>query len=69
MAKAIPYPCGHPACRAWMVSPQAAVQGVRFTEGEARAVADLLNAMAEVRKTGEVRPFVINARISPEELG
>ncbi len=32
-------PCGHPTCKAWMVDPVAAVQSVRFTEAQARAVA------------------------------
>ncbi len=42
-------PCGHPTCKAWMVDPVAAVQSVRFTEAQARAVAALLNEM----ETGE----------------
>lgn len=36
-------PCGHRGCRDWHVSPVAAVQGVGFTEVQARAIADLLN--------------------------
>ncbi len=45
MAHAIRCPCGDKICKAWMVSPQAAVQGVRFTQAEAEAVAKLLNKM------------------------
>jgi hypothetical protein len=40
-----PCPCGHRACRNWHVSWVASVQGVRFTEAQARAVAALLNKM------------------------
>lgn len=39
--------CGHPSCTAWHVTPCAAVQCVRFTEKQARAVARLLNEMEE----------------------
>lgn len=42
-----PCPCGHPACKDWHVSPVAALQGVKFTERQARAVAGLLNQMGE----------------------
>lgn len=45
--KASPCPCGHRACEDWHVSPAAAVQGVSFTEKQAKAVADLLNRMRE----------------------
>lgn len=45
MAHAMKCPCGHRACKAWMVAPQAAVQGVRFTQEEAEAVAKLLDEM------------------------
>ncbi len=38
-------PCGHPACPAWHVDNDNAVQGVHFTEEQARMVAGLLNAM------------------------
>lgn len=44
---AFPCPCGHPVCKNWMVSGVAAVQGVSFTEQQARAVAGLLNFMNE----------------------
>lgn len=44
---AIRCPCGHNACRSWMVDPVAAVQGVSFSERQARAVAQLLNDMAQ----------------------
>lgn len=43
MSRAIKCPCGHRACTAWMVDPEAAVQGVRFTQEEAELVASLLN--------------------------
>lgn len=43
MAKAIPCPCNDTICKNWVVSPQAAFQGVRFTKEQAEAVADLLN--------------------------
>jgi len=45
--RAIRCPCGHKSCTAWMVDPVAAVQSVRFTERQAKAVAGLLNAMEE----------------------
>jgi hypothetical protein len=41
--KAIPCGCGHRACKAWHVDPVASVQGVRFTEYQARLVAEVLN--------------------------
>lgn len=40
---AVQCPCGHPACRDWHVSPVAEMQGVKFTEAQAHAVAYLLN--------------------------
>lgn len=40
-------PCGHPACKSWMIDPAAAVQGVRFTQRQAEAVAQLLNLHPE----------------------
>ncbi len=51
-----PCACGHKTCKHWHVSPVANVQGVGFTEKQARAVAALLNKMegnggAEVRKS------------------
>lgn len=44
---AFPCPCGHRACKNWLVSGVAAIQGVSFNEREARAVAGLLNFMNE----------------------
>lgn len=38
-------PCGHSSCKNWLVWPVAALQGVSFTERQARAVADLLSKM------------------------
>jgi hypothetical protein len=35
-------PCGHPSCQDWHVDGIAAVQGVKFTQAQARVVADLL---------------------------
>lgn len=43
--RAIKCPCNHRACSSWMVDPVAAIQGVSFTETQARAVAALLNNM------------------------
>ena len=43
--RAIPCPCGHPACKNWFVDPVAAVQGVGFSEKQALAVADFLNRL------------------------
>ncbi len=45
-------PCGNRVCKNWHVDPVAAIQGVKFTEEQARAVADLLNKM-EVEAHGE----------------
>lgn len=39
--------CGHRACKNWFVEPVAAVHGVRFTEKEAKAVAEFLNSFDE----------------------
>jgi hypothetical protein len=39
----IPCPCGHSACRDWMIRPVAAVQGVSFTKEEAIAVCEAHN--------------------------
>jgi len=47
IARAIPCPCGHRACRNWLVTPHADLQGVSFSKEEAEAVADLLNKMHE----------------------
>lgn len=51
MATAIPCPCGHKSCKAWMVDPHAAVQGVRFTQEEAERVAEFLNGMPDLTST------------------
>lgn len=40
--RAIPCPCGHPACKHWHVSGVANVQGVSFTEAQAKAIVVLL---------------------------
>ena len=61
MAKAIKCPCGHPACTAWMVDPQAAIQGISFTEREARAVAELLTKMQEA--AWHVKTFCVHAPV------
>jgi hypothetical protein len=45
MAYATKCKCGHPTCNAWHVVPHAALQGNRFTQEEAEAVAELLNNM------------------------
>ena len=37
-------PCGHKACQDWHVVPVAAVQGVKFTETEAKALVQLNSA-------------------------
>jgi len=47
-------PCGHDGCRSWHVSPVAAIQGVSFTEAEARLAAassDLARALREFLRT------------------
>lgn len=43
--RAEPCACGHRVCKAWHVHPVAAVQGVSFTEEQARAVAEFLNEL------------------------
>lgn len=45
-------PCGHMACNDWHVDPVAALQGVHFTERQARAVAALLNGMDADEREG-----------------
>lgn len=37
--------CGHAVCKDWHVYPEAALQGVKFTEAEARQVGHLLDKM------------------------
>lgn len=46
LSEARPCQCGHPTCKDWHVYPGADVQGVNFTERQARAVADMLNMLA-----------------------
>jgi len=43
-------PCGQRGCSSWHVWPVAAVQGVRFTEKQAKAVAALLNGLEEAER-------------------
>ena len=38
-----PCPCRNDFCKDWHVEPVAAMQGVSFTEEQARAVAEFLN--------------------------
>lgn len=49
MSYAVKCPCGHPSCKHWHVEPEAAVQGVNFTEEQAHLVASTLNASREPR--------------------
>lgn len=44
---AVRCPCGAAACRNWLVSPVANVQGVSFTQAQAETVAAILN-LAEI---------------------
>jgi len=44
---AVKCPCGHPVCKSWLVDPVAAVQGVHFTEAQAKFVAAVMN-LAEI---------------------
>lgn len=62
--RAEPCGCRHPTCSAWHVSPCAAVQSVRFSEEQARAVAALLNAMEMVRQPIPTEPGWYYARPS-----
>lgn len=48
MAYAEKCPCGHRACTDWHVGPHAAVQGVRFSEQEAKVLAAVLSGTAIV---------------------
>lgn len=57
-------PCGHRACADWHVDGIAAVQGVHFTEVQARAVAALLNA-AEDPTFGSAISFIIAEAFQP----
>lgn len=58
MYQATRCPCGHRACKDWHVEPVAAFQGVKFTEAQARVVADLLNAMELTAPEPETKPIV-----------
>jgi hypothetical protein len=40
---AFPCPCGHRACKSWMVANVADTQGVGFSQAQAVFVADMLN--------------------------
>lgn len=65
MSRAIKCPCGHRTCTAWMVDPEAAVQGVLFTEEEAMAVADFLNRRhARERAVQELQEIVSDEKFS-----
>lgn len=48
--------CGHPSCANWHVSPAADIQGVGFTEDQAKAVADFLNARGDKYKEDRTKP-------------
>lgn len=61
--RAIPCPCGQRGCSSWMVDPIAAVQGVGFTEHQARAVADLLNAFERIDPTTRKVPVMIRPEL------
>lgn len=56
-------PCGHPVCKDWHVGP-ASVQGVSFTEDEAKAVAILLTQSAAV----EAFALLYDARVQIDQL-
>jgi hypothetical protein len=42
---AVKCPCKSKACTYWHVDPVASIQGVSFTEEQAKAVAELLNKL------------------------
>jgi len=46
-------PCASKHCGYWLVSPVADVQGVSFTEKQARLVAAVLNALDEITVSSE----------------
>lgn len=54
--RAAPCPCGHKTCKHWHVSPVADMQGVGFTEYQAKAVAAFLNDLEKL----ENRPMEIS---------
>lgn len=43
--RAHPCPCGDAVCKNWLVAPGADLQGVSFTEAQAKAVVRLLDGM------------------------
>lgn len=43
-------PCGDAVCTNWYVYPIAAIQGVKFTQEQAQACADLLNKMEDEKQ-------------------
>lgn len=65
--RAIPCPCGHRACSSWMVDPVAAVQGVRFTQEQAEAVAALLGAI-QTGTFGGLISFMISSVFQQAEI-
>jgi hypothetical protein len=52
--------CGHRTCVDWHVAPIAAVQGVKFTEKQARAVADWLNTIEDPALFAVVRAAIVS---------
>jgi len=52
--KAIKCPCGHEACQQWHITNVAQVQGVSFTEEQARLTAALLTSLDEPWVTMEL---------------
>ena len=46
MSSAVKCPCGSRYCSNWLIQPEAYIQGVSFTERQARAVAETLNRLA-----------------------
>ncbi len=57
MSRALPCPCGDSICKNWHVSPEANVQGVRFTQSEAELVAEVMNFI-DGRGTSDVSPII-----------
>jgi hypothetical protein len=54
MREAIKCPCG---CQSWLVSPEADVQGVEFTEIQAKAIVALLDALDGAYAEGYSKKF------------
>lgn len=65
MYSASPCPCGQKTCKDWHVDGVAAVQGVHFTQQQAKAVATLLNAME--KSPNAVRVQVLLMPENPKE--